>query len=176
MKRWITLGMVILLVLPCAQTSFASVRKKKTVATETKKEPVKRQSKYDKLVKNKLCETAQGNFVTLHKVEGKVYFEIPVKYYWLPRFPRQVIIICVLSVTNRKTRCTLNSRKRIVLFSCVRWTCRQPVISTRDISGRWWLEVLWIRLSTRLRYIVTRMTVRHFWSTWLLCLPVIRSD
>ena len=57
MKRWITLGMVILLVLPCTQTSFASARKKKTVATETKKEPTKRQSKYDKLVKNKSCES-----------------------------------------------------------------------------------------------------------------------
>lgn len=29
MKRWITLGMVILLVLPCTQTSFASAEKEK---------------------------------------------------------------------------------------------------------------------------------------------------
>ena len=95
MKRWITLGMVILLVLPCTQTSFASARKKKTVATETKKEPTKRQSKYDKLVKNKSCETARGEFVTLHKLDGKVYFEFPVKY-----LGREMLLASTISDNN----------------------------------------------------------------------------
>ena len=80
MKRWITLSMVMLFVLPCPELTFASAKKKKKATTEVKKEPVKRQSKYDKLVKNKLCVTARGNFVTLHKVDGKLYFEIPAKY------------------------------------------------------------------------------------------------
>lgn len=63
--------------------------------------------------------------MTLHKVEGKVYFEIPMKY-----LEREMLLASTISEASDnnlcaigykpKDRCTLNSRKRIVLFSCVR--------------------------------------------------------
>ncbi|MEI3342467.1 MAG: DUF5118 domain-containing protein [Coprobacter fastidiosus] len=40
----------------------------------------KRSSKYKRTFKTKACETAKGNFLTLHWTKGKIYFEMPVKY------------------------------------------------------------------------------------------------
>ena len=102
MKKWITLSMVILFVLPCPELTYASARKKKTTVTETKKEPVKRQSKYDKLIKNKLCETSRGNFVTLHKVDGKLYFEMPVKY-----LNREMLLASTISEASDNNLCAI---------------------------------------------------------------------
>ena len=119
--------MVILLVLPCAQTSFASVRKKKTVATETKKEPVKRQSKYDKLVKNKLCETAQGNFVTLHKVEGKVYFEIPMKY-----LEREMLLASTISEASDNNLCAIGYKPKDPMH--IKFTKTDSTIFMREVN------------------------------------------
>ena len=52
-----------------------SKKKDKTEQTEAAKPPV---SKYKKTFsKEKGCVTAQGPFLTLHKVGGKLYIEIP---------------------------------------------------------------------------------------------------
>lgn len=37
-------------------------------------------SKYTNLFKGKRVETAKGKFITLHKMDSKVYFELPLKY------------------------------------------------------------------------------------------------
>lgn len=52
-------------------SSFAAERKKK--------DDVKPLSKYEKLFKNKACITASGDFMTLHKVDGKLYAEMPLR-------------------------------------------------------------------------------------------------
>lgn len=45
---------------------------------DTKKE--KKEDKYTKFFKDKKVETARGKFVTLHKIDGSVYLELPTKY------------------------------------------------------------------------------------------------
>lgn len=52
--------------------------KKVSVETTSKKEE-KKETKYDKLFKDKKVTTEKG-FITLHKFDNKVYFEYPVKY------------------------------------------------------------------------------------------------
>ena len=46
---------------------------------DTKKEK-KEDDKYTKFFKDKKVETARGKFVTLHKIDGNVYLELPTKY------------------------------------------------------------------------------------------------
>lgn len=46
---------------------------------DTKKEK-KEEDKYTKFFKDKKVETARGKFVTLHKIDGNVYLELPSKY------------------------------------------------------------------------------------------------
>ena len=46
---------------------------------DTKKEK-KEEDQYTKFFKDKKVETARGKFVTLHKIDGNVYLELPTKY------------------------------------------------------------------------------------------------
>lgn len=46
---------------------------------DTKKEK-KEEDKYTKFFKDKKVETVRGKFVTLHKIDGSVYLELPTKY------------------------------------------------------------------------------------------------
>ncbi len=56
-------------------------RKRKKDKTEQKSEEVvKKKSKYDELLKKSNVVTAKGDFVTVHKIGGKIYFEYPLKY------------------------------------------------------------------------------------------------
>uniref|UniRef100_A0AB33JQ52 Zinc-dependent metalloprotease n=1 Tax=Prevotella sp. GTC17262 TaxID=3236797 RepID=A0AB33JQ52_9BACT len=51
-------------------------------ADDSKKQDkkTKKETKYDRLFKNKKFETAKSRFITLHKMDGKLYFELPLKY------------------------------------------------------------------------------------------------
>lgn len=53
----------------------AATRKKKENKTEQKK-----QSEYDKLFGTPACKTVKG-MITLHKIDGKVYFEFPFSLF-----------------------------------------------------------------------------------------------
>ena len=74
---------LLLLVALCGGIITPAVAKKKnkkkastTQVTSEKKE--KKETKYDKLFKGKKVTTAKG-FITLHKFDNKVYFELPLK-------------------------------------------------------------------------------------------------
>ena len=61
--------------------TFGADRKRKKDKTEQKSEEVvKKKSKYDELLKKSNVVTAKGDFVTVHKIGGKIYFEYPLKY------------------------------------------------------------------------------------------------
>lgn len=60
-----------------AATSALSSR---AFGDDTKKEKKKEEDKYTKFFKDKKVETARGKFVTLHKIDGSVYLELPTKY------------------------------------------------------------------------------------------------
>ena len=64
-----TLLFLLLLMLPFV--GEAKSKKKKQVPE------VKKETAYRKFFKGKKCETRQGLF-TLHKMDGKIYFELPV--------------------------------------------------------------------------------------------------
>lgn len=64
--------------------------------TEEKKEEKKAPSKYERLFKDKRVETARGGFITLHKTDGKVYFEFPRKYLGA----RMLLGVTISSVTD----------------------------------------------------------------------------
>ena len=40
-----------------------------------------KQGKYEQLFKGKVCTTVSSDFMTLHKVDGKLYFEMPLKVF-----------------------------------------------------------------------------------------------
>ncbi|KAA6342011.1 hypothetical protein EZS27_010214 [termite gut metagenome] len=69
---------VLLAISPDANASIFKKKKKVTEKIELKKVP--KQSPYEKLLKKNLTETVKSKFITLHKVESKLYFEIPLTY------------------------------------------------------------------------------------------------
>ena len=77
-KLYVGLLLVAMLA-PCIGTSGVERKKetKKDEKTETTKGKV---TKYDKLLKKPGVVSAKGEFVTLHKIDKKVYLEYPLKY------------------------------------------------------------------------------------------------
>lgn len=69
-------------------------KSKKSKKTEVSKDSSvkKESSKYKRTFKTKACETAKGDFLTLHWTKGKIYFEMPVKY-----LGREVLIASTIS-------------------------------------------------------------------------------
>ena len=85
MKKWMFLLVVSALILPLCGSVDATARKKKkkdekTEVKDKEKEPEKKLSKYEKLFKDPSHEATTGGFMTLHKVKGKLYFELPLEY------------------------------------------------------------------------------------------------
>ena len=84
MKKYSLLLLVLVFAITArAQTKKASTTVKAKIATDAtktqivkKKDSVKALTPYEKLFKNKLVKTEKG-MITLHKVDGKVYFEFP---------------------------------------------------------------------------------------------------
>ena len=102
MKKIIVLLVMTLFVLPFVQDANALGRKKKKKnATEQAtpvKPPVKKKDPYAELLKG--AETVKGNFITLHKVKGKVFFEMPVKY-----FNRDMLLASTMTASNNSMFC-----------------------------------------------------------------------
>ena len=66
------------LILPMSATdALAKKPKKKGAKTEVSAPKTKPETEYDKLFKDKKCETVRG-MMTLHDVEGKLYVELPL--------------------------------------------------------------------------------------------------
>ncbi len=82
-----------------AATDFSAVAKTDSKKDDQKKESSKEKvSKYDKtFIKDKSCITAkaEGGFITLHKVNGKVYIEMP-----LSTFDKEMLIASTISETS----------------------------------------------------------------------------
>jgi len=82
MKKWIVLFVAALFVIPCTNEVYAAKKKNKKKAKTAQADTTKKKktSKYDKLLKKPGVVTAKGDFVTIHKIGGKVYFEYPMKH------------------------------------------------------------------------------------------------
>lgn len=80
-QRKFILFLIITLLVGSTGDSYAWGRKKKKMKNQpTMSMPVpKKLSPYERLFDGKKCETAKG-FLTLHKIDGKIYVELPLKY------------------------------------------------------------------------------------------------
>ena len=80
-KLYVMLLMVVMLV-PCLVMTGAERKKDKKKAQTTQGDSVKKKTvvnKYDKLLKKPGVKTSKGEFITIHQVGQKVYFEYPTK-------------------------------------------------------------------------------------------------
>lgn len=83
MKKWSILAAVMLVIALCPYSAQGIDRKKKEIQPKSTKVVL---SKYDKLFKNKAHVVAKGGFMTLHKVDGKLFLSIwDGNSYWLPQ-------------------------------------------------------------------------------------------
>ena len=89
MKRLYVTLLVVVMLIPCllVNGSERKKNKKKENVVQTDVEKKKNVSKYDKLLKQPGVETAKGDFMTIHKIGDKIYFEYPVKY-----FDREILV------------------------------------------------------------------------------------
>lgn len=79
MRKKIYLLLLVVLCGAVGNPAAAKKKNKKKASTEvTAKKKEKKETKYDKLFKDKKVTTAKG-FITLHKFDNKVYFELPLK-------------------------------------------------------------------------------------------------
>ena len=82
------------------QTSVARADDKPKMPAKPKKE-----TKYDKLFKDKKTETARSKFITLHKVDNKLYFELPRKL-----LKKQMLLGGTIASTTDPSNVTVGAR------------------------------------------------------------------
>ena len=80
MKRYLICLLSLLLLSGATTATFAKGKKSKRKApATTAAAPVKKQSEYDKLFKDKKVKTSKGGIMTLHIVDDKLLVELPLK-------------------------------------------------------------------------------------------------
>ena len=95
------------LLVPCS-LAYGGEKKRKDKKKTTQTDSIKKKvSKYDKLLKKPGCQTAKGNFITLHKLGGKVYFEFPLKY-----MTREMLIASTPAESSEPTVCPIGYKGR----------------------------------------------------------------
>ena len=114
---------VLLLLVPLTMTA----RKKKTTSVnkETKKETV-----YEKLFKGKDCETREG-MITLHKTDGKIYFEIP-----LSLLGREMLIGSTITSITDNNFGSVGEKPKMPLY--VTFMKTDSVVSLCELSARYY--------------------------------------
>ena len=127
MKKWMLVLFVALFVLPCSREADAAGRKKKGKNAATVKVTEKK-SAYDKLFQKESCETVKSNFITLHKVDGKLYFEIPMKY-----LGREMLFASTLTSTSSNDFCDVGYKQNDPLH--VRFTKIDSTIYLNEVNA-----------------------------------------
>ena len=127
MKKWMLVLFVALFVLPCSREADAAGRKKKGKNAATAKVTEKK-SAYDKLFQKESCETVKSNFITLHKVDGKLYFEIPMKY-----LGREMLFASTLTSTSSNDFCDVGYKQNDQLH--VRFTKIDSTIYLNEVNA-----------------------------------------
>ena len=127
MKKWMLVLFVALFVLPCSREADAAGREKKGKNAATAKVTEKK-SAYDKLFQKESCETVKSNFITLHKVDGKLYFEIPMKY-----LGREMLFASTLTSTSSNDFCDVGYKQNDPLH--VRFTKIDSTIYLNEVNA-----------------------------------------
>ncbi|HAP18214.1 MAG TPA: hypothetical protein DCR38_10705, partial [Butyricimonas virosa] len=87
-----------------------------------------KKSAYDKLFQKESCETVKSNFITLHKVDGKLYFEIPMKY-----LGREMLFASTLTSTSSNDFCDVGYKQNDPLH--VRFTKIDSTIYLNEVNA-----------------------------------------
>ena len=126
-KLSVSFFFVVLFLFTCGvQDGFA--RKKKKEVKEVKKE-----TPYQKLFKGKACETVKG-LLTIHKMNGKVYFEIPRNL-----LGKDMLLGSTISETTNNLFGNVGEKPTEPL--CVQFTQTDTVISLRQVSHAYTSEL-----------------------------------
>ena len=129
MRKSIVLLLVALFLMPLGDTLYASSRRKKKNKDKTEAAaPEKKESKYDKLLKKPGVKTAKGDFITLHRIGNKVYFEYPTKY-----MGRELLIASTIAETSSPTLCTVGYKPSDPLH--VRFDLQDSTIFMRSVNA-----------------------------------------
>ena len=133
MTKWIVWSLILPWILLAVLSVEASERKKK------EKDKVEL-SKYDKLFKGKNCETARGNFVTLHKVDGKVYVEYPLKL-----MGRELLLAASATASTNSSVCTNGYKENAPLH--IRFTLEDSVVCRRQVNSSVSVKTTGVRMN-----------------------------
>ena len=125
MKKWFVFFVMTLCVSVLSMTVEAAGRKKEKNKSTTEQ---KEKSKYEKLFEDKNHESVKSNFITLHKVKGKLYFEIPLKY-----MEREMLMAATVKKTTNPSLSTVGMKMRDPLH--VRFTLRDSLVFLQEINA-----------------------------------------
>ena len=90
------------------------------------KTEVKMPTPYEMLFKGKKTRTVKSNFITIHKIEDKVYFEFPFKY-----LNREMIISSVPSQASNNVVCSIGLRET----RHIKFTREDTLICLRKVNS-----------------------------------------
>ncbi|WP_455510035.1 zinc-dependent metalloprotease [Butyricimonas paravirosa] len=124
MNKWIVWSLTLLWILPVAFSAEAVGRKKKKVPEKATVEL----SEYDKLFKGKKYETARGGFVTVHRVDGKVYLEYPLKF-----MGRELLLAATSTVSTDNSVCTNGYKENTPMH--IRFTLEDSTVQMRKVNA-----------------------------------------
>ena len=124
MNKWIVWSLTLLWILPVAFSAEAVGRKRKKVPEKATVEP----SKYDKLFKGKKYETARGCFVTVHRVDGKVYLEYPLKF-----MGRELLLAATSTASSDNSVCTNGYKENTPMH--IRFTLEDSTVQMRKVNA-----------------------------------------
>ena len=135
LKLLVSFFLIVLLLFTCGvQDGFA--REKKKGVKEVEKE-----TPYQKLFKGKTCETVKG-LLTIHKMDGKVYFEIPRSL-----LEKDMLLGSTISETTNNLFGSVGEKPTDPL--CVQFTQTDTVISLRQVNHGYTTEL--VNVAQRIR-------------------------
>ena len=111
------------------QPAKSDNKKKKKAIEEQVTAPAKKLTKYERLFKGKKTQTAQGKFLTLHKVDGKLYVEMP-----LSMMGREMLLASTTTETSDNSVATNGYKVKDPLHIC--FTLRDSLVQMRKVNSR----------------------------------------
>ena len=129
MRKWMFVLLAVMIAMPLSSDLYAaSKKKKKKGATAAALPAPKKVSAYDKLLKGKNVVTSKSDFITLHKVGNKLYFEIPLKY-----MEREILLASTVTNVTSPEFCDIGYKANSPLH--LKFTKRDSSIFLRYVSS-----------------------------------------
>ncbi|WP_018338448.1 zinc-dependent metalloprotease [Butyricimonas synergistica] len=121
MRKWIIPNMVFILLLSGFCTLAGERKAKKN------KQEEKRPGKYEQLFKGKTCTTVSSDFMTLHKVDEKLYFEMPLRL-----FGREMLLSSSVSKTSNNMAAVVGYTPNVMH---IRFVLQDSTVQLRSVAS-----------------------------------------